>query len=79
MTVEPPKKSGLKIGNYAIYKYSGHGVQESPYTELETVKVLINVDSLTAFVISEALNIELYGSFHTLTSWETPKYSYKLV
>lgn len=79
MIITPPKKSGLNIGNYAIYKYSGHGVQESPYKELETVKILLDVDSLTAFVVSEAFNIDLYGSFHKLTSWESPKYSYKKI
>lgn len=79
MIIIPPKQSGLDIGNYAIYKEEGHGVMESPYKELETTKVLINVDSLTAFVVAEALNYELYGSFHTLSSWETPKFRYKLI
>ena len=79
MIIIPPKESGMDIADYAIYKEEGYGIMESPYKELETTRILKDVDSLTAFVVTQALNIELYGSFHKLSSWESPKFRYKKI
>lgn len=66
-----------EVHEYEIYSYEGHGVQESPYYNIKVI-MTITCNSLDAFIISQAKNIELHGATHTQSSWESPKFSYRL-
>jgi hypothetical protein len=65
-----------KIERYDIYKLYGFGVVEAPYRDGETVRTL-ECSEFDAWIISESMNIMLYGVISKRSSWEEPVFSYK--
>lgn len=75
---ESISKLSSEVAEYEIYQVFGHGVMESPYRTGEVVRRL-ECSALDAFIISESMNIEMWGIISKRSSWEEPRFNYRKV
>lgn len=69
-------KMSLIVEKYEIFQQFGHGVMESLHRNGEVIRTL-ECSELDVFIISESMNIQMWGIISKRSSWEEPTFSYR--
>jgi hypothetical protein len=64
------------IFEYEIYRKFGHGTVESPYTNDKVIRIL-ECSEVEAWIISESMNISIWGPANLRNGWEEPTFNYR--
>ena len=69
-------KMSLEVEKYEIFQQFGHGVMESPLKSGEVIRIL-ECSEIDAWIISESMNIQMWGIISKRSSWEAPTFRYR--
>ena len=69
-------EKSLKVEEYEIYQQFGHGTMESNHRAGDVVRTL-ECTEIDAWIISEAMNIQMWGIISKRSSWEEPMFRYR--
>ena len=69
-------RMSLSVEKYEIFQQFGHGVMESHHRDGEVIRTL-ECSEIDAWIISESMNIQMWGIISKRSSWEEPTFRYR--